>query len=281
LNAAGIDLTWILTVLAIIVGGAAIPMAMILMWPPISTIAVIVSPWVGLVFSLITWLVVSKLRSGSISVATTGMALNALAGNIVSVLTGPIAAIILTWVFPWKYQATDPLAIARNEKILGRAPPAGDSTPPPPQVLETQGSSEKTAGTVDKGVTNQKEPEEQDQTPVANGVIEYLTTNHIEPMDPEAIRSSTRLAVWFTIAFVLIAMILVPFSLFGSSWTFSRAGFKGWCVVSFLWVWCSMILCVFWPLIESRATIARIAKGLIREGMGGSRSWKREAEPTV
>jgi hypothetical protein len=54
LNVAGIDLTWILTVLAIIVGGAAVPLGMILMWPRVSTIAVIVAPWIALALSLIT-----------------------------------------------------------------------------------------------------------------------------------------------------------------------------------------------------------------------------------
>jgi hypothetical protein len=272
LNVAGIDLTWILTVLAIIVGGAAIPLGMILMWPRVSTIATIVAPWIALALSLTTWLVCTQLRSGSISVATTGIALNALAGNIVSVVSGPLLTILLTYLFPWKYEATDPVAIARNDKIMGRSRNVGGEASPPALVItNTQNSPTAT--------TDDTEPEKQqalDQAPpqIANALIEFHATNYIEPMDPDAIRSSTRLAVAFCIVFFLVAIILVPFSLFGSGWVFSRAGFKGWCIVSFLWVWCSMFVCVLWPLIESRDTILRILKELVRAGVSGGTAVK-------
>jgi len=41
-------------------------------------------------------------------------------------------------------------------------------------------------------------------------------------------------------------------------------------VVSFMWVWCSMVICVIWPVVESWATISMIAKGIVRDiGTGG------------
>ena len=60
-----------------------------------------------------------------------------------------------------------------------------------------------------------------------------------------------------------ILLLLVPYTLFGTSWIFSRAGFKGWCVVSFVWVWVGMVICVIWPLVESWGTISRIVRGLV------------------
>lgn len=237
------------------------------MWPRVSTIATIVAPWIALALSLITWLVCTKLRSGNISVATTGIALNALAGNIVSVVSGPLLTLILTYLFPWKYEATDPVAIARNEKIMGRSRNVGDASPPTAVIDMQNPAADTETGPDEKGSEKQAALEQPSQ--VANGLIEFHATNYIEPMDPEAIKSSTRLAIGFCIVFFLVAIVLVPFSLFGSGWVFSRAGFKGWCIVSFLWVWCSMFLCVFWPLIESRATILRILKGLVRAGISG------------
>ena len=103
LNAVGINLTWILTVLAIVVGGAAIPLGMILMWPGMSTIATIAAPWIALAPSLTTWLVSARVRNCSVTVATTGAVLNTLAGNDVSVFLGPLFALILSYVFPWKH----------------------------------------------------------------------------------------------------------------------------------------------------------------------------------
>jgi hypothetical protein len=84
-------------------------------------------------------------------------------------------------------------------------------------------------------------------------------------MDPEDVRKATNLAVTVNVVFIMVAMIVVPFALFGSEWIFSRAGFKGWCVVSFIWVWISMIICVIWPVLESWSTIKRISGGIIRE----------------
>lgn len=47
LNAVGISLTWVLTVLGVIVGGAALPVGMIVLWEPISIVAAIGAPWIG------------------------------------------------------------------------------------------------------------------------------------------------------------------------------------------------------------------------------------------
>lgn len=57
LNGVGLNLTWLLTVLAIIVGGASIPVGLILLWKRMSTTAAVVAPWVGLACGLIAWFV--------------------------------------------------------------------------------------------------------------------------------------------------------------------------------------------------------------------------------
>lgn len=45
LNAAGLSLTWLLTVLGIIVGGCSVPVGMVLLWKRMSTVAAISAPW--------------------------------------------------------------------------------------------------------------------------------------------------------------------------------------------------------------------------------------------
>jgi urea-proton symporter len=89
-------------------------------------------------------------------------------------------------------------------------------------------------------------------------------------MDPAEVHRATRLAVSFNVIFLVVAILLVPFNLFGSEWIFTRAGFTGWCVVSFIWVLCSMVICVIWPVVESWGTIARIGSGVLKDlGPGG------------
>ncbi|KAL2688012.1 hypothetical protein IWX47DRAFT_686781 [Phyllosticta citricarpa] len=53
--------------------------------------------------------------------------------------------------------------------------------------------------------------------------------------------------------------------------------FSGWCVVSFIWVWASMTICVIYPVVESRNAVVFVCKGLLRDALGavGMRSKER------
>lgn len=48
--------------------------------------------------------------------------------------------------------------------------------------------------------------------------------------------------------------------------TDSKPFFTGWAVVSFIWVWASMCICVIYPAVESRAAIRAVWRGLLRDG---------------
>lgn len=47
---------------------------------------------------------------------------------------------------------------------------------------------------------------------------------------------------------------------------------------SFQWVWCSMIICVIWPVVESRVTIWRIMRGVVRDAGTGGKGKAGQAE---
>ena len=119
LNAVGLNLTWLLTILAIMVGGASIPVGLILLWKRMSTAAAVGAPWIGLVCGLIAWFVTTWKRSGAITVETTGNTVNAVAGNVTSWGVGFLMSGVLTLAFPAKYSSTDPKHIERSNKIQG------------------------------------------------------------------------------------------------------------------------------------------------------------------
>lgn len=274
-----IDLTWILTVLGVIVGGGVFPIALILLWRRMSWVATVVSPWAGLACGLTAWLVVTKRRSGNINVHTTGEPLNALAGNITSVMTGLLLAIVLSFFFPAKYSSSDPEAIARDAKIKGIIVSDGESVDACGSKVQPGLLTEKSAAAV-MNKSNGRNVEHPDigqlesqstsdkAAPQTDASVDKMASKQfgspfIEPMNAEEVRKATRLAIIVNGVFILVAVLLVPYALFGSSWTFSRAGFKGWCVVSFIWVWVGMFICVFWPLFESRSSIAKIFRGIV------------------
>ncbi|CZR68833.1 probable solute symporter family transporter [Phialocephala subalpina] len=274
LNAASINLTWLLTVLGIIVGGASIPVGLVLLWGRMSTVAVLFSPWIGFFSGLIAWFVVTHLRSGAINVTNTGDATNAVAGNVTSWGMGFLMAVVLSFAFPGKFESHDEGHIARANKINGVSPSNGPSpqTSSPPNGSSSPTEEKDTISADPEKTATGTEPPS-DPAPdiiikTGNEIVDFLETSHIQPMDPAEVKKATHLAVGFNVLFLAVAILFVPFLLFGGEWVFSRGAFVGWCVVSFLWVWCSMIICVIWPVVESRRTIWRIMKGVVGDAGG-------------
>jgi hypothetical protein len=263
-----------LTVLGIIVGGASIPVGLILLWSRMSTVAVLFSPWIGFFAGLTAWFIVTHLRSGMINVTTTGNATNAVAGNITSWGTGSVMAIALSLLFPKKFQSTDEDHIARANKINGISPNNSGSrqTESPANEPEPILTDNKSSSDIEKApIEPPSDPAPDTIVKTGNEIVDFLEASHIEPMDPAEVKRATRLAVGFNVLFLIVAILFVPFLLFGGEWIFPRRTFVGWCVVSFIWVWCSMIICVIWPVVESRRTIWRIMKGCVSD-IGGKRS---------
>lgn len=284
LNAVGIDLTWVLTVLGIIVGGASIPVGLILLWEPMSSTAAVVAPWVGLAMGMVAWFVVTKLRSGSISVATTGDVTNAVAGNITSCCGGVLTAFVTSLLFPGKWGTAEAerseQAKTRLRKILygiqTEESSDGHGVVDHGQAAgsDIEKAEQKPALPTDEDSGKQppSDPTPETLVPTGNAVVDFLEASYSKPMNPEAARKATRLAYGFNIAYWTIALILVPFTFFGTEWEFSRQGFTGWCVMSFIWVWFSACVCIFWPLWESRGTMISIVKGVIGDAGGHSRA---------
>lgn len=277
LHAAGIDLTWVLTILGVIVGGASIPVGLILLWAPMSSVAALAAPWVGTALGLLAWFVVTKWRSGRITVGTTGDVTNAVAGNITSCCAGVVAAFALSYAFPGKWGAAEAEANVhakiRLHKVLhGVAAVAGVDGNAITAVVHDHDNSNSHSDDVEKQHSSGPpclETTAARAPATGNAIVDFLEeSSYAKTMSPQDAQRATRLAYAFNIAYWALALILVPFTFFGTEWEFSRAGFTGWCVVSFVWVWFSACVCIFWPLWESRGTMASIARGILKDTTG-------------
>lgn len=276
LNAVGLNLTWLLTILGIMVGGASIPVGLILLWKRMSTVAAVFAPWISLCFGLIAWFVVTLKRSGEITVATSGDTTNAVAGNITSWGSGAVLAVLLTLLFPKKHVSTDPRHIYRSNRIQGVAvnePPSGATSPDKTDTKEASTPVEAAAieaaavdGSEKAGARAHSQPASAPRPeafiPTGNELVDFLESKQIEPMDPVEVKKAQRLAVTANAVFVLVAVILVPFTLFGTGYVYNKPFFTGWVVVSFIWVWTSMCICVIYPVVESRGALRDVSKGL-------------------
>lgn len=244
LNAVGISLTWLLTVLGVIVGGASLPVGMILLWKPMSTVAAVGAPWIGFLSGLVVWFVTTWKRSGAINVATTGDTTNALAGNLASFGVGFIMAVFLTFVFPKKHASPEMNALT--------------GIPSEQAAKHEEGTNEEE----NNEGAEAKEPASTSRTPdelatpasARNELVDYLESNNTEPMDPVLVKRGERIAWTANGIFFFGAVILVPFTLFGTSYVYSKSFFTGWVVVSFIWVWTSVVICVVYPVVSGAHT---------------------------
>lgn len=232
LNAVGLNLTWLLTVLGIIVGGASMPVGLVLLWKRMSTVATLVAPWSALCCGLIAWFVTTSKRSGSISVETSGDTTNAVAGNVTSWGCGFLFAIILSYAFPKKFTSSDPTHIDRYNKVNGITVSGQESqtqTPPmePVEPFSTRAADDKDlekeavqSSPVDNRGSEAVPSAPQPETivPTGNELVDFLESSQIVPMNAEEVKKSERLAIGANLVFFFIAMILVPFTLFGTQY---------------------------------------------------------------
>lgn len=217
LNAAGLDLTWLVTVLGILVGGAAVPVGLVLLWPRMSKLAAIAAPWIGLAAGLMAWFVTTVKRSGVISIKTSGDTTNAVAGNIASWGTGFLMAIILTFLFPKHHVNTETKDIDRYNKIHGIALVRGQETNPSPAESDkdSKANDQNTATPLDEKPKPQTTPPKK---PTGNEVVDFLEDEYFEPLDPVLTKKGVRLAKAANVIFASIALILVPFTLYGTKY---------------------------------------------------------------
>lgn len=61
-----------------------------------------------------------------------------------------------------------------------------------------------------------------------------------------------------------VALIVVwPLPLFFSNWVFDKTFFRGWVVFSIMWVWCSTLAVVVYPIFENGDTILTVLKAML------------------
>ena len=205
-------------------------------------------------------------RSGIISVLTTGESRNAIAGGATGFGVGGVSAILLSFLFPKQFHATDPKHVARSLKIFGQKPNAKGS-----EVIE-EGITEKTQNAIGLAEEPPQAPEEAVSmgisAPTGNEVVDFLNSNNIRPLDDVTYKKAFRIALVANVFYFSVGVVIFPFVLFGINYTASRSFFNGWIVVSFLWVWITGAICVVWPVFESRKELLRMLKGFIRDISG-------------
>jgi SSS family transporter len=100
LNYISISMGYLYAMMGIIISSAVIPGALTLLWNRQSKLAACLSPPLGFICSMGSWLLMTKYYFGSISIETSGSDISMLVGNVVALLNPIIFVPVLTLIKP-------------------------------------------------------------------------------------------------------------------------------------------------------------------------------------
>jgi urea-proton symporter len=220
----GISMGYLYLLMGIIVSSAVIPATLTLMWKRQNAIAATATPVLGLICSLIAWLVTAKKESGSLSVSSTGENNPMLAGNVVALLSPLIFIPILTYGFGadnYDYESMKSIRRGDDSDVAAEANVELELVP---------------------GAFNLSEAE--------------------ESKEQSELLHASKIAKATTFAMTLVLLVLWPMPLYGTGYVFSEPFFTGWVVVGIIWLFFSLCCVGLFPLWEGRYSIARTFKAV-------------------
>ncbi|KAL8658044.1 MAG: hypothetical protein Q9226_001333 [Calogaya cf. arnoldii] len=238
----GISMGYLYLMMGVIISSAVLPAALTLLWSQQNMIAATLSPILGLLCSLIAWLVTAKREYGDLSVASTGANNPMLAGNVVALLSPLIFVPVLTYAFGKQNYDYKSMALIRL------------------------GDDSDVAAMADVDL---------ELIPGAIGATPEETA-----AEREKLRRASIIAKTMTGILTLALLILWPMPLYGTGYVFSKKFFTGWVVVGILWLFCSTFCVGLYPLWEGRHSMANTFRGIARDltGKGKPRMQGRTVE---
>ncbi|AET39627.1 Dur3p Ecym_4595 [Eremothecium cymbalariae DBVPG len=272
---AGISLGYLYELMGIIISAAVVPSALTLFWKDQNLMAVIISPILGTILAIISWLVCAKSLYNEITVETTYKDYPMLAGNIVALLSPVIFIPILTYLFKpqnfdWERMKTDITRVDEEEEKM-EVENMMDSVAGIDDVLE--GNSSNCEKCVDD-VRSVKSVISAAKEIVPDELLEKYQTD-----EEKLLARSARIASYLSLVFVFIFLILWPMPMYGSSYIFSKKFFAGWVYVLIIWIFFTAISVCIYPLLEGRKAIFLTIRGIYWDLSGQTyklREWQDE-----
>ena len=199
---------------------------------------------------------------GAINIETTQIQLAGLYGGTVSFFSPAVFSVIISLVWPKKF---DWRVFLQIDLIEDKTTTLSSGTI---GSIATEGATSKPAEAVDE----EKKLEHLATSPIATspsspGRSEQDLSLVTHPFDPETLRHIKR---WFKIASiylvvnVLVTIVLWPLPLY-RDWIFTKSFFSGWTVMAVIWQWFALSTVVIYPVYDGRHAIATVIRGLVKD----------------
>ncbi|KAI4198994.1 MAG: hypothetical protein LQ350_004910 [Teloschistes chrysophthalmus] len=226
----GISMGYLYLMMGVIISSAVLPAAVTLLWSGQNMIAATLSPILGLVCSLIAWLVTAKREYGDLSVESTGSNNPMLAGNVVALLSPLIFIPVLTFAFGQQRYDWVSMAMIRlgdDSDVAAKANVDLELIPGAADASEAELLAEK-----------------------------------------DKLKRASVIAKTMTAVMTFALLIFWPMPMYGTAYVFSKKFFTGWVSVGIFWLFCSTFCVGLYPLWEGRHSQANTIKGIYRDLTG-------------
>lgn len=230
LGRAGFDVSFITTCVGIFVNVNIIPMGCTLFWKRMSGFAVVCSTALGSCISLSCWIGYAYSQAGEVSLTTLSTYPALAAGNTVAIGIPAVLVPIFVFIKPDNFDW---------EKWKTGIHQVDDSE-------------------FDKehGLTNVMSGEDATEL-----VIER------ERSEDAMMRRKRNIGCCLAILFVLFFLILFPIPLYASNYIFTKTFFRGYVIVTFLWVFFSVGFVTVYPVAESLPSMVQFFKNFKEGGV--------------
>ncbi|VEU23446.1 DEKNAAC104637 [Brettanomyces naardenensis] len=227
LGRANFDVSFITTCCGIVVNVVVIPMGCTLFWKKMSPLAMTITPYISSGISIGVWMGYTKYQSGEITMASLSTYQALAAGNTVAIGVSGIIAPIIVWFKPSNFDWN-----VWKENI--------------------------------KQDDNKEFDEKRGLTNVLSGDEEtYIVLEDEQLKDKEMIRKRN-IGIAMTIVFVLFFLVLFPIPLYATNYIFTKKFFRGYIIVTFLWVFFSVGVVTIYPAAEGIPTAIDLFKRIIK-----------------
>ncbi|KAF2398136.1 hypothetical protein EJ06DRAFT_583948 [Trichodelitschia bisporula] len=92
---------------------------------------------------------------------------------------------------------------------------------------------------------------------------EELAVEHNDPEKIKQLKRWGRIATYWTIATFLGHWVIWPLPMYAAKYIFGKVFFSAWLIIAIIWLWGTLFVVGFFPLIDGRAQIIAVVRGML------------------
>ncbi|CAI5757944.1 unnamed protein product [Candida verbasci] len=236
----GVAMGYLYFFMGIIISGAVLTSTLTVLSSRQNWAAATFTPPIATVLAIMSWLVCTKVKFGSITYENTFMDDSMLTGNCVALLSPIVFTIVFTLIFKpqnfdWKILNEKITRVDEEEELMN--------------ALSYSNEDESRLAPVKSQVSV-----------ISRNIIDEKGLNITD--EQLTLGKSFKTCVIVCIVLTLCLLVLIPMPMYATGYIFSRQFFTGWITVFFIWMFYTAFQVAIWPIWESRIGNFEIARGI-------------------